>query len=104
MYMLSMENVIQPSVFLTQGGWVGLIRYHMYDCSLEGSFLKACVELFALICCMICIFEIILYLIKYLYLARYLYPIIHCCGYFCSGTFSLHLHKSKYVFKFGLIA
>lgn len=36
MYMLSMENVIQPSVFLTQGGWVGvgLIRYHMYDCSL----------------------------------------------------------------------
>lgn len=34
MYMLSMENVIQPSVFLTQGGWGGLIRYHMYDCSL----------------------------------------------------------------------
>lgn len=103
MYMLSMENVIQPSVFLTQGGWVGLIRYHMYDCLLSGSFLKACVELFALICCMICIFEIILYLIKYLYLARYLYPIIHFCGYFCSCTFSLHLHKSKYVFKFGLI-
>lgn len=72
MYMLSMENVIQPSVFLTQGGWVGLIRYHMYDCLLSGSFLKACVELFALICCMICIFEIILYLLKYLNLARYL--------------------------------
>lgn len=34
MYMLSMENVIQHSVFLTQGGWVGLIRYHMYDCLL----------------------------------------------------------------------